>query len=207
MSELDNIFKDNNQLFIHQKKEWVEIFTGLETKNQYEILGSDGKVAGHLAEIGSGLLHLLARLILKAHRSLELIVWNAEQKQILKIKRPFYWFFSDMTVSDHNDKVYGHVYRRFSLLFKKYDLMNAQGEIFATIKTPIWSLWTFKVLDKSLKEICTISKKWGGVLKEVFTDSDKFQVDFQSTPEELRPIIFAAAITIDLDYFEDNNRQ
>ena len=51
-----------------------------------------------------------------------------------------------------------------------------------------------------------IAKKWGGGLREIFTDADTFRVAFGAgswTPEQ-RTVVFAAAISIDFDFFENN---
>ena len=51
-----------------------------------------------------------------------------------------------------------------------------------------------------------VSKRWGGVLREAFTDADTFRVDFGSNgfSAQQRAVIFAAAISIDFDFFEKN---
>ena len=51
-----------------------------------------------------------------------------------------------------------------------------------------------------------ISKRWGGGLREIFTDADTFMVDFGNGiwTEEQRQVIFAAAMSIDFDFFENN---
>ena len=51
-----------------------------------------------------------------------------------------------------------------------------------------------------------ITKRWSGALREVFADADSFMIDYEqgtwSTDE--RAVIFAAALSIDFDFFENN---
>lgn len=51
-----------------------------------------------------------------------------------------------------------------------------------------------------------ISKKWGGALREIFTDADTYRVSFENGnwSRFQRRVIFAAAISIDFDFFENN---
>jgi uncharacterized protein YxjI len=49
----------------------------------------------------------------------------------------------------------------------------------------------------------TVSRKWGGVLREAFTDADSYCVEYGSGFDEgQRAVILAAAISI--DFFENN---
>ena len=61
-------------------------------------------------------------------------------------------------------------------------------------------------MDDSGQERGKVAKKWGGALREVFTDADAFLVDFSdhSWTSAQRAVIFAAAISIDFDFFENN---
>jgi hypothetical protein len=75
-----------------------------------------------------------------------------------------------------------------------------------TIRGAIWRIWTFPVMDSRGVGEALISKKWGGGMREIFTDADTFMIDFGSGhwSESQRRVIFAAAISIDFDFFENN---
>ncbi len=195
-----------NELYIQQRKEWVEIFTDFETANQYRVMNPDKDEIGIIAERKGGLLTTLLRMFLRAHRSLTLDVYDSEGKHILEITRPFYFFWSELTVKKPKGPIIGMVRRRFSLLSKKFTLYKSSETEFAYIKSFIWKLWTFPLFDMQDRERGGISKKWGGLLKEVFTDSDTFQIQYDSKwTKDQKMVIFGAAMSIDLDYFEENN--
>jgi hypothetical protein len=56
------------------------------------------------------------------------------------------------------------------------------------------------------QEVGRVTKQWGGVGREMFTDADTFkvEVDTSRTEKEFSLLMLASAITIDLDFFENN---
>ena len=48
--KLADFFGEHQYLFIRQAKEWLEIFTGLEGANKYEVLTKDGQCVGLITE-------------------------------------------------------------------------------------------------------------------------------------------------------------
>jgi uncharacterized protein YxjI len=193
------------QLSLKQRKEWVEILVDFETRNQYAVRGAGGEELGTLAEEGGGFARTLARFFLRSHRPLDAWLCDRGGAALLRLSRPFFFLFSDLHVADAQGVRVGSVHRRFGILHRKYDLRDSFGRTFARVKSPIWRLWTFFVKAEDGRD-ATIGKKWGGLLREVFADADTFGVDFsQATwaPEE-RAVIFAAAVSIDFDFFENN---
>merc|ERR1719153_1578187 len=64
----------------------------------------------------------------------------------------------------------------------------------------------FVLTDNKGEEVGKISKKWGGALKEMFTDADTFSVTFpKDLDSKTKAILFGTAILVDFAYFEDNN--
>lgn len=193
------------QLSLKQRREWVEILVDFETRNQYAVYGAGGEELGTLAEQGGGLGRVLARFLLRSHRPLEAAACDRTGALVLRLHRPFFWLFSELNVEDSRGAPVGSVHRRFGILRRKYDLRDATGRSFARVRSPFWRIWTFPLRADDGRE-ATIGKKWGGVLREVFADADTFGVDFSRaswSPEE-RAVIFAAAVSIDFDFFENN---
>lgn len=145
---------------------------------------------------------------MKSHRSITVDIWDNADKLILTGSRPWYFFFSDLYVLDKNNKFLGDIKTRFGLLKRKYDLADSNGNVFATIESYRWKLWTFTIYDTNFKEVGVITKKWGGLLKEVLTDADQFTIDYSkySWSDEQKAVILFACLSIDLDFFEDNSK-
>lgn len=203
---MNDIVRGRDKWFIKQKKEWVEILVDWETRNQYEILDGDGRPLGFIAEKAGGFIDAILRTIFKSHRSLAAEVFDRGKAQVLSMRRPFFFLFSSMEVLGPGGRVLGAVERRFGLLYKKYDLHDKTGRVFAHIRSPLWRLWTFPITDANGKEAGVITKKWGGGLREIFTDADMFMVDLSSSrfDEEQKAVVLSAALSVDFDFFEDN---
>lgn len=204
MDLLDQFFNNLSQVFVHQSREWGEIVTGFETRNKYKVLDERSHEIGFIAEQRKGILGTLLRFMLRSHRPMHVKVWNKNREELLDIERPFHWFFSDMTISS-NGRVIGHIYQRFGIIFKKYDIVNSSNTVFAKVRAPFWRLWTFPIFDSRGNEKGVITKKWGGFMREIFTDEDKFKIEFSSFSAYEKALLFATAISIDLDYFEENH--
>jgi uncharacterized protein YxjI len=205
-TNLQDAFNKASNLFIRQKREMAEILIGFETKNQYAIMDEDKNVIGAFAEQADGIFDWILRTIFRSHRPLQVHVADQSAQVLLHLSRKFFFFFSDLYIHDQKNQAVGSVHRRFAIIYKKYDLRDSTGQTFATISSPIWRLWTFPIFDQMGQQRGAISKKWGGALREMFTDADTYLVDFgQQWRTEQRTVIFAAAICIDFDFFEDNS--
>ncbi len=201
-----DFLRGRQELFVRQRREWVEIVVDWETKNQYAVLDPESREIGLIVEKAGGFWDALRRGFFRSHRALEAHVLDAAANAVLTLSRPFFFLFSDLAVSAADGLLLGRVRRRFGLLYKRYDLVDAQGVRFGRIASPLWRLWTFPVVGEGGRSEATISKRWGGALREVFSDADTFRIEFGrgEWSDEQRAVIFAAAISIDFDFFENN---
>ena len=203
---LRDVIETASEYFVRQKKEWTEIIVDFETKNQYQVLDASQTEVGTISEVSSGIGGFLKRNVFGSHRALDVRVHDADGTAVLRMERPFFFLFSSLDVLTEGGAKLGSVERRFGLLHKKYDLHDEQGLCFAQIRSPIWRLWTFPAERKTGPGEAEISKKWGGALREVFSDADTYRVSVDggtwTGPE--RWVLFAAAVSIDFDFFENN---
>lgn len=206
-SELRQLIEQTTEVFIHQVKEWSEIILGFESGNKYELLDKNGLKIGYMAEESPGIMGFLVRQILKSHRPFHIKIWDNAGKEVLRLKRGFFFFFSTIEIFGEANELLGTVNRRFGIFYKKYDLLDERGRLFARVKAPIWRLWTFPIFDERDNEIGVIKKSWGGLLKEAFSDADKFGVSLPNLEYKEKAVTLACAVTIDLDFFEDNSQR
>lgn len=197
-----------DQYFIRQKKEWTEILVDLETRNQYQILDAQQLEVGTISEISSGLGGFLKRNVFGSHRALDVRVHDAEGSPVARLARPFFFLFSSLAIRAEGGAELGRVERRFGLIYKKYDLLDEHGHCFARVASPLWRLWTFPVAHEREGGRATISKRWGGALREIFADADTFRVRVEGGTWTMaeRWVLFAAALAVDFDFFENNQR-
>lgn len=194
--------KNLTSVKIRQVKELAELF-GFETRNKYTIESIGGDPIGFAAEQGKGLLGLLIRSYLGHWRTFEVHFFNDNREFQFKANHPFRWFFHRLEVFDSNDKHIGSLQQRFGVLTKKFDVLDSQDNEVGVMRSGFIRIWTFPITSNGIP-LALITKKWGGLLKEAFLDADNFVLDFQypSMNEDMRKVFLAAAIFVDLQYFE-----
>lgn len=190
--------KSLDMVVIKQKVEWLEIFSGYETKNKYSVFDSYSNEIYFAAEKSS----FLSRIFLKALRPLEVHIINLDGIGVFKIKKLFRLFFHEGIVESFGGKIIGSVKRKFSILSKEFVLKNENGAEIYKIKAGAMHPWTFKIY-KNGEEVGEIIKKWSGLSKEIFTDADNFTVKFPlGTTVEEKALLISTAFLADLVYFE-----
>lgn len=189
-----------SELVVVQRRELAELF-GFESRNKYEIqLG--GQPWLYAAEQGKDLLGTLMRQYLGHFRSFEIHVFDTSRALVLRIVHPFAWFFQHLEVFAASGQKIGTIRQRFSLFQKRFDVEDANGRVLLEVSSPFWKPWTFAFAEAG-QERAVVQKKWGGLGRELLTDADTFRVGF--TPGlgyEARLLVVAAALFVDLQYFE-----
>lgn len=187
-------------LVVSQQKEWGEILTGFETKNRYAISDVSGSRLYLAAEeAGSTLL----RWFLKALRPFTITVLTAEGQVVLRVMRPFRFYFHRAEVVDSQGQSLGVIERRFSPLRRIYSVLGSSGEEEFQLFGPILHPWTFQIRNDGV-EYGKITKKWSGLLKEGFTDTDNFGVMFPAEWDvKLKALFLGAVFLIDFVHFEN----
>lgn len=191
-------------LIVRQQKEFTEVFTSIETKNQYSVELPNGQVVLHVAETGGGAMEFLSRNFLKNKRPFRMMLHDAAGgSSAMELHRPWRWFLSRLDVVDGGGRPMGSVQQRFAMLSKRFSVLDPSGNEVAVLHGPLLRPWTFRVLVQE-QEVGKITKEWSGVLKEVFTDADTFGVQFSPAMNpQLRSLVLAATFLIDFLYFEN----
>ncbi len=192
------------RIMIRQVKEWGEILVGFESRNKYEIFDENGIKTGYAAEQGSGFGRLIGRQLLGSMRQATLHVYDAAGLEVLRGEKPFRFFFHRMEVFEGSRKL-GSIQRRWSWIHRKFSVEDPQGQEVLSILSPLFRIWTFKLLFRE-QEVGRISKKWGGLLREMFTDADTFGIEYTAGGdlEPLRPVLLMATFLVDFTCFENN---
>ena len=187
-------------LVVSQHKEWGEILTSFETKNRYAISDVSGRRLYLAAEeAGSTLL----RWFLKALRPFTITVLTEDGRVVLRVMRPFRFYFHRAEVFDSRGQSLGVIERRFSILRRVYSVFNRSGEEVYQLFGPLLHPWTFQI-RKDAVEVGKITKKWSGLLKEGFTDADNFGVMFPAEWDVKSKALFLGAVfLIDFVHFEN----
>ena len=189
-----------SSMVVSQKKEWGEILSGFETKNKYAILDESGNTLFLAAEDGGS---TLLRLFLKALRPFTMSVMTEDGQPVLRVTRPFRFYFHRAEVVDANGQSLGAIEKRFSILRRVYSVYDGTGEEMFQLFGPILHPWTFEIRVDGV-ECGKITKKWSGLLKESFTDADNFGIVCPADWDvELKALFLGAVFLIDFVHFEN----
>lgn len=188
-------------LKLRQKRELAELF-GYESRNKYEICDPNGSPILYAAEQGSGFGAALMRQFLGHMRTFEIHVFDGARNAVMKAVHPFRWFFQRLEVAGADGRPVGALQQRWAFFHKSFDVEDAAGRVLMTVRSPIWKPWTF-TFERAGREVASVKKRWGGLLREALTDADTFAIEYapELGPDE-RALVLAAGLFIDLQYFE-----
>jgi uncharacterized protein YxjI len=118
---------------------------------------------------------------------------------ILSIKRNTSFFgFSPVSVFDEKGNEIGKLVRKFRFGGAKLEITDSSNNNLCTLKGNLLG-WDFKI-SKDEIELASISKKWAGIGKELFTSADNYILSVNENVEKnsaLRPLIVSAVLCID----------
>lgn len=192
-----------NKVWIKQVHELGELF-GFETRNKYQIMDDSKRPLAYAAEQQKGIFGFILRQYLGHWRKFDVHFFTLERELFMIGHHPFRWFFQRIELRDNQGLLLGAIQKRFSIFSKRFDVENAQGMTIMEVASPIWRIWTFTFMAQG-RRLAEVKKKWAGSLSEIFTDKDNFLLEYHdpSLNESYRRILMAAAVFIDLLYFEN----
>jgi uncharacterized protein YxjI len=119
---------------------------------------------------------------------------------ILTVRRDVSWFLSTVEVIDEQKRLIGRFKQKFFSIGGKFEVLDPSDRVLCTLKGS-WTSWDFKFVSNDGKEFATVTKKWSGMGKELFTSADNYilQINPQVPADNpLRMLIMAAVMCIDL---------
>ena len=198
-------FAGHRRLSVRQRRRWLELLLNWEQKNSYAVYDEEGNHTLQVKEEGSGLWNLVKRLLLRTARPFDAVVYdNPIPKPMLKLHRPFRFFFHRLEVSAADGRAIGAIERRWSWLRRIYTITDERGQQVAELFGPILRPWTFEIRIND-ETMGLLQKRWSGFTSEMFTDADNFVLDVERVSDpKLRLLAFAATVLIDVCHFEQS---
>ncbi|UXE66144.1 MAG: RNAase [Chryseotalea sp. WA131a] len=123
-----------------------------------------------------------------------------EGQRLLTVRRGVSVFLSTVEVLDERNTLIGKFKQQFFSIGGKFEVLDASERPLCMLRGK-WTSWDFKFVSNDGKEFATVTKKWSGLGKELFTSADNYIL--QISPEvpaghPLRLLILAAVMCIDL---------
>jgi uncharacterized protein YxjI len=123
---------------------------------------------------------------------------------LFRIRKPFTVFRSKVSVEDASGKVLGYFKSKIFSLGGGFWVHNEFDQPVAEVKGD-WKGWNFRFLTTDGKELGLVTKKWGGLAKELFTSADTYAVSIHDTSgadRSLTILLLAACLAVDIIYKE-----
>jgi hypothetical protein len=186
-------FFESNTYFIDEKVNFFKF------ENCYQIYNDKGENIGAIKQklnIGQKLLSLL---ISKTMLPFFLEIRDSNDNLEVTISRGWTFLLSKITIKNAQDEAIGYIKQKFKLFSPTFNIFNTSEELIAEISGD-WKAWNFTINDAANNQIGSISKKWAGAMKELFTTADKYNVQIEENYANLenKIAILAGAITIDM---------
>ncbi|KAF8329793.1 Scramblase-domain-containing protein [Cantharellus anzutake] len=229
----------NDTLVVVRQLEMLNVFIGFEQANRYAILDPAGNHVGYMAEEERGFLGTFSRQILRTHRPFRAVIMDSSGSPVLWIHRPFSWINSRIYAQrktagpnalskDGDLMVLGEAQQEWHAWRRRYNLFTGHDNNFvqfARINAPFLS-WEFYLQDADGWNIASISRRFAGWGREIFTDTGQYFVTFRPNPEapssvvgldearvyrrltlEERATILALSVGIDFDFFSRHSER
>jgi len=203
-------FEELDCFLVKQDLEYFEALTGIETQNSYQVLGATGSSAilGPVcAKESSG---FISRMACGNRRPWTIRL--GEAPHLLLVERPFRFFMQEVRVRSGPERLFLGSVRRECYgypLLRNFTIYDAMGAPYLRLTCPFFSFgWTFTLRDLDGNEMGKITKRWAGVMQELFTDADNFGAGFpRDLPTDAKALVLGAVFLIDFCFFEDNEVQ
>lgn len=180
----------------------------LKLSDTYDILDPETQAQiGIAKERPTALVHVLRLLLNKQLLPTRVSVYEGasfddEARLLFSIRRGVSLLKSRVEVLDRNGTPVGWLKSRLFTLGGAFQVFDATGNEIASVKGD-WKGWNFRFLDRSEREVGTITKKWAGIGKELFTTADNYIISFNRTPEAGEAVLLlAAGLAVDVIYKE-----
>lgn len=191
----------NRKLFFVRERVAV-----LKLTDTYDILDPETQQPiGIAKEEPGGLIKFLRVIMKKGNLPTTVNVYEDETRPpLFTIKRPFTFLRSKLSITDSTGSSLGYMKSKLLTIgggLTVYDTTNHQV---AEVKGD-WKGWNFQFLGEGGKALGSITKKWGGIGRELFTSADNYMVqidDAASSDPKLATLLLAAALSIDVVYKE-----
>ena len=128
---------------------------------------------------------------------------NEDAAPLFSIRKHMPIIRSKVQVIDGNGMPIGYFKSKILTIGGGFNVFDMQDNKIADIKGD-WKGWNFKFLDPSGAEIGTVTKKWAGIGKEMFTTADTYMISIDETKSDHKTnmMLLAAGLAIDIVFKE-----
>ncbi|XP_045150969.1 phospholipid scramblase 1 [Echinops telfairi] len=206
-----------DQLLIHQQVELLEVLTGFETNNKYEIKNSLGQRVYFAVEDTD----CCTRNCCGPGRPFTMKILDNMGREVMMLERPLRCSscccpccLQEIEIQAPPGVPVGYVIQTWHPCLPKFTIQNEKREEVLKIAGPCVVCSCCGDVDfeiKSLDEesvVGKLSKHWTGFVKEAFTDADNFGIQFPLDLDvKMKAVMLGACFLIDFMFFEKSGGQ
>ena len=162
----------------------------LKASNNYDVYDPQTKeIILHCREKNLNPFYKIIRLLiteLKSMTPFEIEISGLDGKKIIKLKKGLSLVIPKIEVFDENDKLIGHFKLKLFPVVNNFEIFDEKGNLVSKLKGSLIG-WNFNFL-KDENTVATVTKKWSGIGKELFTSADNYILDIKDDIEKTSPL-------------------
>ncbi|XP_042313804.1 phospholipid scramblase 1-like isoform X2 [Sceloporus undulatus] len=203
-----------DQISIQQQIELMEMISGFETCNRYEVKNSLGQMMYFAAEENDDFtLNMYGPL-----RSFTIKLFDSRSQPVMQLSRAFHCSIcccpcvcclQELEVQAPPGTVIGYVKQKWHPCLPKFVIQNEAREDVLKMAGPCVPCRCFENIHFEVKAldgkstVGTISRQWGGFAREAATDASIFGINFPMDLDiKTKAIVIGACFLLDFMFFE-----
>lgn len=192
---------DRKIFFIKEQLEFLKL------AGTYDIFDPEtGAQIAVAKEEPPGWVKLLKLVVNKLLLPTKVAVYDSSNNSVvLTIQKPFSFLRSKVSVYTGEGRYLGYFKSKILTIGGGFWVMDPEERQVAEIKGD-WKGWNFKFLGQNGAEIGTVTKKWAGIGRELFTSADNYVIALNEgkdyTPDQTA-LLLAAGLAIDIVFKEN----
>lgn len=191
---------DQKMFFVKEQVQFLKL------AGTYDIL--DPETSRPLAvakEEPGAIIKLLRLFISKLLLPTKVVVYNTtDQSVLLSIVKPLSFIRSKVSIFNNTGNEIGYFKSKVLTIGGGFWVYDPSDHQVAEVKGD-WKGWNFKFLSADGEELGTVTKKWAGIGKELFTTADNYIIaltENKELPSDQVILLVAAGLAIDLVFKE-----
>ncbi|NP_001089425.1 phospholipid scramblase 1 L homeolog [Xenopus laevis] len=204
-----------DQILVHQQVELLEVLTGFESNNKYEIKNSLGQRVYFAAEEND----CCTRNCCGPGRPFIMTIIDNAGREVMRLDRPCRCSacccpccLQKLEVQAPPGTVIGYVKQNWHPCLPKFTIQDEHEHDVLKIKGPCVACSCcadvkFEVMSKDESSVVgRITKQWTGFVREAFTDADNFGIQFPMDLDvRVKAVLLGACFLVDFMFFEHSN--
>lgn len=180
----------------------------LKTTDKYDIFDPTSNTQiGQAREEPGSLVSVLRWVISKKIMPTRATMYEADgTTPVFSIHKPVTLFRSRVNVHDGDGQAIGYFKSKILSIGGGFYVYDQNDKQVAEVKGK-WTGWDFKFLTPEGHEMGSVSKKWAGLGKELFSSADNYVVSIADDLADqpiAKMLLLAATLAIDMVYYEQN---